>query len=206
MIFGPIKLVIKIVTLFITVVVLYFAVTFVQIWMRGHDHATGSAQAILVFGTTQDNCRPSVELQDRLDEALVLYRAGRAPIIAVTGSNQPGDRCTEAGVSAQYLVQHGVPKRALVVGGGKDTWQNVSSVVPALKTLNATTVFTVTDPFHEYRAMATASAQGLRPLSEPTTTSPIRGTDQWSHYLRETLEVGVGRIVGLHTLSNWLHG
>ena len=79
MIFGPIKLIIRIVTFVISVVILYFAVTFVQIWMTGHEHSTKHAQAILVFGTTEDDGTPSPELQARLDQALTLWHKGRAP-------------------------------------------------------------------------------------------------------------------------------
>ena len=57
------------------------------------------------------------------------------------------------------------------MGGGSDTWQNVETVLPQLKTHHITTVITVTDPFHEYRAMAIASAQGLIPY--PVTRSQL---------------------------------
>ena len=90
MIFGPIKLILRIIMTLITVVILYFAVTFVQIWMTGHEHSTKDAQAILVFGTTEDNGTPSPELQARLDQALVLWHKHRAPWIAVTGGKRPG--------------------------------------------------------------------------------------------------------------------
>ena len=96
--------------------VLYFGVTFLQIWLRGHEHTTKSAQAILVFGTTEDNGTPSPELKTRLEQALKLYDAGRAPWVAVTGGRRPGDVYTEAGVSATYLEDHGVPSVARVEG------------------------------------------------------------------------------------------
>jgi uncharacterized SAM-binding protein YcdF (DUF218 family) len=183
--------------------VLYFGVTFLQIWMRGHEHTTKSAQAILVFGTTEDNGTPSPELKARLDEALTLYDSGRAPWVAVTGGRRPGDVYTEAGVSATYLEDHGVPKSHVLKGGGSDTWQNVSSVIGALRRLHITTVITVTDPFHEYRAMAISTDQGLTPYPSPVRDSPTIKHQLWRFYLKETLEVGVGRIVGYHHLSEW---
>ena len=92
MIFGPIKLVLKIVSLVMSLIILYFGITFVQIWMRGGEHSTQNAQAILVFGTAQNNCVPSFELAARLQGALYLFNAHRAPLIAVTGGKQRGDR------------------------------------------------------------------------------------------------------------------
>ncbi len=111
MIFGPFKLVLRIVSALISIVIIYFAVTFVQIWLTGHEHSTRHAQAILVFGTTEDNGTPSPELQARLKQALILWHKDRAPWIAVTGGKRPGDQFTEAGVSASYLESKVFPQR-----------------------------------------------------------------------------------------------
>jgi len=202
-IFGPIKLILRLFSLIFTVIVLYFAVTFVQIWQRGHDHTTLNAQAILVFGTTEDNGTPSPVLAARLNQALALYNAHRAPWVVVTGGNQPGDVYTEAGVSATYLEQHGVPAARILKGAGTDTWQNVATVRPQLVAHGIKTVITVTDPFHEYRAMAISSAQGLTPFPSPVHSSPTIKHSLWSYYLRETIAVGVGRVVGYGRLSSW---
>jgi uncharacterized SAM-binding protein YcdF (DUF218 family) len=202
-IFGPIKLVIKIVSAILILILLYFAVTFLQIWLTSHEHSNADAQAILVFGTTEDNGVPSPELQARLDQALTLYKEGRAPWVAVTGGNRPGDAYTEAGVSASYLEQHGVPASRILQGGGDDTWQNVKTVMPLLDEHSIVTVITVTDPFHEYRAMAISSTQGLKPLPSPVMDSPTIKHSLWRYYLKETLDVGVGRIIGYGRLSSW---
>lgn len=206
MIFWPIKLALRLVVLVVMLVVGYFAVTFVQIWLTGRHHSNANAQAILVFGTAELNGKPSAELKARLTEALTLYDAKRAPWIAVTGGNQPGDRYTEAGVSATYLEAHGVPRRRIIVGGGDDTWQNVQSVAGKLLARHLVSVLVVTDPFHEDRAMANASAQGLSPLPSPVANSPTVNFSLWRYYLKETIAVGLGRIVGYGTLSSWSRG
>ncbi|MGC2486554.1 MAG: YdcF family protein [Acidimicrobiales bacterium] len=203
MIRRVIKVVAKTCGLIALILFLYFGVTFVQIWLRGHEHTTRSAQAILVFGTTEDNGVPSPELTARLDQALHLYDLGRAPWVAVTGGRRPGDVYTEAGVSATYLEDHGVPASRILTGAGSDTWQNVATVLGALKRHHIRTVITVTDPFHEYRAMAISSAQGLVPYPSPVRNSPTIKYELWRFYLKETLEVGVGRIIGYHLLSEW---
>lgn len=203
MIRRVIKVIAKTFGLVVLILVLYFGVTFVQIWLRGHEHSTRSAQAILVFGTTEDNGVPSPELTARLDQALRLYDLGRAPWVAVTGGRRPGDVYTEAGVSATFLEDHGVPAARILKGAGSDTWQNVATVLGALKRHHIRTVITVTDPFHEYRAMAISSAQGLIPYPSPVRNSPTIKYELWRFYLKETLEVGVGRIIGYHLLSEW---
>lgn len=203
MIFGPIKLIVRIISLVIAVVIIYFAITFVQIWLTGHEHSTKHAQAILVFGTTEDNGTPSPELRARLDQALVLWHKGRAPWVAVTGGKRPGDHFTEAGVSATYLEGKGVPSSKILVGSGTNTWQNVKSVVPKLTAHHITTVITVTDPFHEDRAMAISSSQGLTPFPSPVRNSPTVKHSLWKYYAKETFEVGLGRIIGYGRFSSW---
>jgi len=205
-IFGPFKLVLRIISLVISVIVLYFAVTFVQIWLTGHEHSNAKAQAILVFGTTEDNGVASPELKARLNHALHLYREGRAPWLVVTGGNRPGDNYTESGVSKTYLENHGVPKADILQGFGGDTWQNVSTVMPLLKAHDIVSVLTVTDPFHEYRAMAISSSQGLKPVPSPVPNSPTIKHSLWRYYLKETFDVGVGRIIGYGRLSSWTTG
>jgi uncharacterized SAM-binding protein YcdF (DUF218 family) len=204
-IFWPLKLALKIIAALMSLLILYLAVTFVQIWLTGREHYQGSAQAIVVFGTAELDGQPSAELTDRLDHALSLWRLGRAPIIAVTGSKRPGDLYTEAGVSATFLEAHGVPAKDIIVGGGTDTWRNVASVAPELVTTHRQSVLIVTDPFHEYRAMSIASDQGLDPHPSPVTTSAVSGSSLWKFYGKETLEVALARIIGYHTLSNWFH-
>lgn len=203
MIFGPLRLVLRLLSLLVSLVVVYFIVSFVQVWLTGHEHSHAYAQGILVFGTTEDNGKPSLELKDRLNQALYLYDHHRAPWLVVTGGKRPGDTQTEAQVSATYLEKKGVPTSAIIVGSGSDTWKNVSSVIGQLKHHDIAIVLCVTDPFHEYRAMAIASSQGLRALPSPVSHSPTSNYSLWKYYLKETLEVGVGRLIGYGTLSSW---
>ena len=206
MIFWPFRLAVRVLFSFFFVLVTYFGVTFVQIWQTGRHHATNDAQAILVFGTTEDNGHPSPELKARLDHALVLWRTHRATWMVVTGGQKPGDHFTEAGVSATYLEAHGVNPQLILKGYGNDTWQNVSTVITQMRKRHLVSVLCVSDPFHEDRAMAIASAQGLTPYPSPVDKSPTIKHSLWLYYLKETLAVGVGRLVGYGQLSSWTTG
>lgn len=203
MIFGPFKLILRIISTVIAVVIIYFAATFAQVWLTGHEHSTKHAQAILVFGTTQDNGRPSPELKARLDQTLVLWHKDRAPWIVVTGGKRPGDVYSEAGASKTYLELHGVSASRILRGSGSDTWRNVATVMAKLKAHGITTVLTVTDPFHEDRAMAIASSQGLHPYPSPVRNSPTVKHSLWKYYVKETFEVGIGRIIGFQRFHSW---
>ncbi len=203
LIFAPLRIFLKVISALLTLLVLYLAVTFVQVWLTSREHSTGAAQAIVVFGTTEDNGTPSPALAARLNEVLTVYRDHRAPWVVVTGGKRPGDRFTEAEVSATYLEQHGIPRARIIVGSGRDTWQNISSVAPTMKRHHLLSIITVTDPFHEYRAMAIASAQGLSPEPSPVSKSSTITANLWRYYLKETIAVSVGRVVGYGTLSHW---
>jgi len=84
LIFGPFKLILRIISMIVSAIFLYFIFTFFQIWMTGHHHTTSNAQAIVVFGTTENNGTPSPELEARLTQALVLWNEQRAPWVVVT--------------------------------------------------------------------------------------------------------------------------
>jgi uncharacterized SAM-binding protein YcdF (DUF218 family) len=202
--FAPIRWAFKIVSFFLSVVVLYFGVSLVQVWLTGREHADINAQAIVVMGAAQYNGVPSPDLASRLTEAALLFKQHRAPLIVVTGSKERGDAYTEAQASARFLASLGVPATAIRQAGGDDSWNNLADAASILKPLGAKQVLIVTDPFHEDRSMAIASAVGLDPHSDPTTTSPIQGASSIPYYLKETVGVGLGRLIGfsrLHALG-----
>jgi len=59
-------------------VVLYFAVTAVQVWLTSRKYEPHKADAIVVMGAAQYDGTPSPDLAARLDEAITLYHEGWA--------------------------------------------------------------------------------------------------------------------------------
>jgi len=204
MLLAPLRWALRIARLVVTVIVLYFAVTLVQVWLTSRQYEPHAAGAILVMGAAQYDCVPSPDLAARLDQAVILYHQGYAHLIMVTGNKKPGDKCTEAGSGAMYLESKGVPESAILEAGGDDSYQNISDAAPALKAHDATMVLVTTDPFHEDRSMAIASDLSLTPSPTPTQTSPIKGWSTLPYFLKEALGVGLGRIIGYNHLE-WLH-
>jgi uncharacterized SAM-binding protein YcdF (DUF218 family) len=201
---GPLRLVLKIFLLLVLAVVVYFAVTLVQVWLTSRHYDARPAQAIVVMGAAQYDGVPSPDLRARLDEAVLLFHQGDAGVVAVTGSKEKGDEFTEAEAGARYLETKGVPSTAIVEAGGDDTWQSLSDVAPMLKARGDTEVLMVTDPFHEDRSMAIASQLGLTPYPTPTRSSPITGWATVPYFLKEAVGVSLGRVVGyqhLHALG-----
>lgn len=178
-------------------VVAYLLFTFAQVWYAARHDQARPAQAIVVFGTAQYNGTPSPVLAARLDHAVDLYRRRLAPVIVVTGGNQPGDRYTEASASANYLLGRGIPdKDVLREVSGTSSWQSLAAAASFLGDRSINQVLLVSDPFHSFRIRAMADELGLEGHSSPTRTSPIRGFTETQYMLRETFAVAVGRIVG----------
>jgi uncharacterized SAM-binding protein YcdF (DUF218 family) len=180
----------------------YLVVTGVQVWLTSRDYAPQNASAIVVMGAAQYDGVPSPDLQARLDEALLLYRSGFASFVVTTGYKEVGDQFTEAQAGGKYLEQHGVPASDIAEVGGSDSYENLSDADRVLRARGDGTVLMATDPFHEDRSMAIASGLGLVAYPTPTRTSPIRGFSTVPYFLKETIAVGIGRIIGYRELSH----
>jgi uncharacterized SAM-binding protein YcdF (DUF218 family) len=148
---------------------------------------------------------PSPDLRARLDQAAILYHERYAPLIVVTGNKKPGDKCTESQSGAMYLEEvKGVPSSAILQAGGDDSYENIADAQPALLAHGDRVILVTTDPFHEDRSMAIASDLSLTPSPTPTQTSPITGWSTLPYFVKETVGVGLGRIIGYNHLE-WLH-
>ena len=205
MLFAPLRWALRIAILVVTVIVLYFAVTFVQVWLTSRQYDPHPAGAIVVMGAAQYDCVPSPDLRARLNQAALLYHERYAPLIVVTGNKKPGDKCTESQSGAMYLEEvKGVPSSAILQAGGDDSYQNIADAQPALLAHGDRVILVTTDPFHEDRSMAIASDLSLTPSPTPTQTSPITGWSTLPYFVKETVGVGLGRIIGYNHLE-WLH-
>jgi len=186
-------------------VAVYLLVTFLQVWLASRQNQARPVQAIIVLGAAQYNGVPSPDLQARLDHALILWQAGLAPLVVVTGGKEPGDVFTEATAGANYLASKGVPQSDILREvQGRNTWASLSSAATILKAMHITRVLLVSDPFHDERISLIAKQVGLTPYVSPTRTSPIRGVAVLPYFAKETIEVAVGRIVGFGRLTRIL--
>jgi uncharacterized SAM-binding protein YcdF (DUF218 family) len=177
--------------------VAYIVFTFAQVWLASRQDEAREVQAIVVLGAAQYNGIPSSILKARLDHAFDLYSRDLAPVIVVTGGNQPGDRFTEATASADYLLKRGVPdENILREVSGTSSWESLAAASSFLKDRDIRRVLLVSDPFHSYRVAAIAHELGLEGYTSPTRTSPIGGVTEVRHLLRDTAAVALGRVIG----------
>jgi uncharacterized SAM-binding protein YcdF (DUF218 family) len=203
MIFSLWRTVLRLGLALLAALVLYIVVTGVQVWLTSRQYSPRQAGAIVVMGAAQYNGVPSPDLKARLDEALKLYQGGFARLIVVTGYKEKGDHFTEAEAGARYLEAAGIPSSQVLEVGGSDSYENLADAAPHLKAMDISTILIATDGFHEDRSMAIASGLGFKPFPTPTKTSPITGWSTFPYFAKEALDVGLGRIVGYHTLSRW---
>jgi len=178
--------------------VLYLGVTFVQVWRTSGVAHGGDADAIVVLGAAQYDGEPSPVLRARLDQAVRLYRDGRAPLIVVTGGRQEGDRFTQAVAGYRYLRDQGVPEDALLLEvDGTSTYTELAATARILRARGLERVLMVSDGYHSQRLLAIAEEVGLDGAVSPTDTGfGVR------ELARESLAVGLGRLVGFRRLDS----
>jgi uncharacterized SAM-binding protein YcdF (DUF218 family) len=193
--------VLQVVVLCVLALLAYGLFSYWQVWSTGRSDEAQPVDAIVVLGAAQYDGRPSPQLAARLDHALTLWPEGLAPMIVVTGGNQPGDRFTEADASAAYLAERGVPTDAIVLEGeGASTYESLKNVAAMLGG-TVDSVLIVTDPYHALRSRMTAADLGFEAYVSPTPTSVVTGMREVRRELGEAAGVAVGRIIGFDRLS-----
>lgn len=178
-------------------VVLYLAVTFVQVWQASRNDEARPAQAIVVLGAAQYGGTPSPVLRARLDHAVDLFQRQVAPVVAVTGGRRPGDRATEASAAAGYLIGRGVPESSLrLETDGENSWQSLAATARFLQREGIREVVLVSSPYHAFRTERIAKEVGLQGHASPAPGSARGGARELVQMGRETVAVAVGRIIG----------
>lgn len=202
---GRSSMIAKIALVLIVCILGYMCFTFFQVFYFARNDQVErdtKADAILVLGAAQYNGQPSKVLQERLDHALELFQRGVAPVIIVTGGNQPGDKTTEASASADYLIERGVDdSKILREVHGNSTYDSLLDTSAFAKDRNIKRVVIVTDGFHELRSNLIADDLGLDPISSPVKNSPIKGAAEYKNFVTESLRVSAGRIIGFRRVS-----
>ncbi len=91
----------------------------ILVWSR--RSSTESADAIIVMGAAQYGGRPSPVLEARLDHAIALWKAKRAPLVIFTGGLRTGDVVSEAAAGRRFAMRRGVSARAILLEGSGHT-------------------------------------------------------------------------------------
>lgn len=171
-----------------------------------------SADAIVVLGAAQYSGRPSPVLRARLDQAMVLWNASRAPRVVFTGGRRSGDLISEAAAGRRFAMRRGVPPNAILLEAtGRTSLASMHGTAVLLRLRGDSVavpmsarprVLIVSDPFHMLRLDVLARLHGLTPLPSPTRTSPIsaKRAVALEYMLRESVALPADVLLLL-----WLH-
>lgn len=126
------------------------------------DADVETLDAIVVLGAPLANDRLTPWLEERVDAAAALFRAGAGPRIVTSGGVTRGAQRSEAAALAEGLVAAGVPAEAVMVEDeSQTTVENARFTHAMLAPLGARRVWLVTQPFHARRAARSFRRVGL---------------------------------------------
>lgn len=166
--------------------VMAFAAIMANVYRHMSLEELRPAHAIVVLGASQWNGAPSPVLQARLDYAERLYREGYAPLIILTGGRGNGETFAESRVGKDYLMRHGVDKRAILIEDeSRTTLQNLRQAAALLGSHDLHTILLVSHDFHMMRAKAMARDLEMTASAAPVATQ--NGLERFRYSIRETL-------------------
>jgi uncharacterized SAM-binding protein YcdF (DUF218 family) len=178
---------------------LYSAYLYRQIRDVAMRDEARAADAIVVLGAAQYNGRPSPVLKARLDHVLDLL-GKYADAVITTGGYGPDPNFSEAHVSTQYLIEHGIDASKIITEQGSGTTaDSVRAAVVLMQANGWKTALVVSDGFHLFRVKTMFEDNGIVAYTSPAPGSPIEtaSSQRFWHSMREVLLVLVYRLVDL---------
>lgn len=145
--------------------------------------ATEPAEVIVLLGGAMRGdvhmgSLPDMNQQaDRLVKAVSLYRAGKAPMVLLSGGAHPENR-PEAQQMKDLLQVMGVPPQAMLLESrSRTTYDNARYTAEILRARDIKRIILVTSGFHMRRAAAVFRAQGLEVQAAPTDFQRVVAAD-----------------------------
>lgn len=128
-----------------------------------------AACLVVLGGALEAAAAPRVDIEmseavDRVYKAAQLYRAGKTPLIIVTGGRQvwSKDVPSEADLIRELLMEWGVPRDAIILeGSSRNTRENAMYSKFAADSLGCEQALLVTSAAHMPRSVAAFEAVGL---------------------------------------------
>lgn len=132
------------------------------------------AEAIVVLGGfTDPPVAPRVSVHaeegfDRLLHGMRLLRAGKAPVILLSGGSMGGPM-SEAEQMKRLALEYGVPEETVLLEtASRTTRENAAACAGLLRGMGANRILLVTSASHMRRAAAAFSREGLSVVPAPT--------------------------------------
>ncbi|WP_420208610.1 YdcF family protein [Candidatus Electronema sp. JC] len=136
--------------------------------------AMPQAGAIVILGGVTRGAVPGLGLTDldggadRLVHGARLFRAGKAPLLILSGGSPPGTQ-PEAEAMAELLEFMGVPaENMLLEPASRNTLENGTNTLPLLQARGIRRILLVTSAYHMRRAQAVFARLGLEVIPAAT--------------------------------------
>ncbi|MEX2144560.1 MAG: YdcF family protein [Anaerolineales bacterium] len=149
---------------------------------------TSVADVAVVLGAGTRSNGPSPVFRERIDHAIVLYRAGIVDAVILTGGIGQGRQVADSEIARQYALENNLPSEAIFIEiTSQTTLQNLVEARLLMQRHAWQSALVVSDPLHMYRALAMANDLGLNARTSPTPTSRIASI--WSNAIFLVREV-----------------
>lgn len=124
----------------------------------------GHADVAVVLGSrVREDGRPTPRLAARLARGLDVWRAGRAPVIIVSGGRFHG--LDEAHAMKRWLLERGVPDSVVVEDPhGRNTWETARFTRAWLESHGGRSAIAVSQSFHLPRCRLALGRFGISPV------------------------------------------
>jgi uncharacterized SAM-binding protein YcdF (DUF218 family) len=198
--FWWIKWPLRILGLIVFGLVIYLVVSVVQVLTASRatqvPSAVSPAAAIVVMGESQSGKTLSADTTNRLEQALTLYEAKRAPVVIVAAPTSGPLGTNELELEIAYLEAQGLRGDHIERVIASDDPSALSGVKKLVGHTDGGKVILVSDPLNSMRLRSTASSDGLAPEISPGTPPDYGLWNDVGKVWNQALAVAVGRVIG----------
>jgi len=202
MLFGPVRLLTRLLPLVVVAAIVYVIVCGVQVVnassLSAAPGAVRRASAIIVIGQPVASADRS-DLVARLRQAALLYRHGRAPQVVLTWSPPPKGSVGSVSFESSWLGAHGVPPSALAELRASNSAVALSRAAKFLG--KGRGVIVVTDAIDALWTEGAGAGDGLSVQVSPPPSSKKFVFAEFGPLVREATGVAVGRVFGFGRIS-----
>lgn len=207
LLFAPIRWTLKLLYFAVLASAVYVVVSGFQVVFASRlsteVSAVGPARAVVVLGAPTVGSGPGPDLTARLQQALLLYEAKRAPTIVVTGPPAVAGNAAVTSAASSWLTANGVPAASILTVSATNAASGLSQATSILG--KGAQVIVVTDAIDTLWTKGAAANVGLTAQVSPAVGSERPFYDEPGLLWREATGVAVGRLVD-YTRATWAAG
>ena len=153
----------------ISVVIVYTAITAVNIWLYSKTDEKQPADVAVILGAGAVDGNVSPVFRERINHGISLYQNKYVKKLIFTGGIGNGNKNSDAYTAMQYAIEQGVPESDILLEETSTITQENIKNAKAIMTKNSyKTAILVSDPLHMKRAVQMAKDYKIECYSSPT--------------------------------------